>query len=267
MEIALQDITIGPRFRQDLGDIAGLAESIKTIGLLHAIIVSTRYELIVGRRRLAAHEHLGLETIEAWVVDLEDPLAAEIDENEQRKDYTISERVAIAEAREERAKQEAKQRQRQHGQTAPGRKKNTSVTFTEVIESQPPARDTTAKNVGLSWPTYAKAKKVVAAAREDPEFQSLLEAMDHTGNVTRAYNQLPPYLQRDEARDEEPTPRKVRHIKYNSMMQRLDALFQTMIIPHVQRLTPDERHNLGNLVRLYLDIITDEKEPVDAHSV
>jgi ParB-like chromosome segregation protein Spo0J len=102
MEIALREITIGPRFRQDLGDIAGLAASIQRLGLLHPIIVSTDHELIVGRRRLAAHEHLGLETIEAWVVDLDDPMNAEIDENTQRKDYTISEWIAIGEAREER---------------------------------------------------------------------------------------------------------------------------------------------------------------------
>jgi ParB family chromosome partitioning protein len=93
-----------------LGDIPALAESIERIGLLHPIIVTTDYELVVGRRRLAAHEHLGRSTIEARVVDLDDPLAAEFDENEQRKAYTPSERVAIGEAREERDRQEAVQR-------------------------------------------------------------------------------------------------------------------------------------------------------------
>ena len=50
----------------------------------------------------------------------------------------------------------------------------------------------TAKAVGLSWPTYTKAKKVVAAAREDDEFQPLVEQMDRTGNVTRALTGAPP---------------------------------------------------------------------------
>ena len=115
MELALTAITIGPRFRHDLGDIPSLAASIQAIGLLHPILVTSEYQLIVGRRRLAAHAHLGLPTIEARVVDLDDPMRAEIDENEDRKDYTISERVAIAEAREAAVEKEAKDRQREGG--------------------------------------------------------------------------------------------------------------------------------------------------------
>src|SRR5262245_15777532 len=114
-EIALTDITIGPRFRQDLGDIAALAASITQTGLLHPIIVTTEHALVAGRRRLAAYEQLGRTTIEAHVIDLDDPIAAEVDENGQRKDYTLSEWVAIGEAREERDREKARQRQAQAG--------------------------------------------------------------------------------------------------------------------------------------------------------
>src|SRR5262245_58327088 len=94
IDIPLTTITIGPRFRHKLGDIAALAESIARIGLLHPIIVTTEHALVAGRRRLAAYEHLGRETIEARVIDLDDPFPMEVDENVKRKDYTVSEYVA-----------------------------------------------------------------------------------------------------------------------------------------------------------------------------
>lgn len=97
-DIPLTEITIGERHRKDLGDIAALAVSIQEVGLLHPIVVTGDYTLIVGRRRLAAFAHLERETIPALVVDLDQPLKAELDENDQRKDFTPSERVGIAEA-------------------------------------------------------------------------------------------------------------------------------------------------------------------------
>ena len=96
---------------------------IEQIGLLHPIIVTTDYALIVGRRRLEAHKHLGRTTIEARVVDLDKPFEAEVDENEQRKDYTPSERVGIGEAREERDKEAAAQRKAEGEKGWPERKK------------------------------------------------------------------------------------------------------------------------------------------------
>jgi ParB family chromosome partitioning protein len=97
-EIPITAITIGERFRKDLGDIAGLAESIADVGLLHPILVTTDLRLLVGRRRLAAYVELGKTTIPAMVIDLDKPLGAEFDENERRKNLNPSERVAICEA-------------------------------------------------------------------------------------------------------------------------------------------------------------------------
>ena len=97
----------------------------------------------------------------------------------------------------------AKERQREAGKKH-GRGKIASEKFTEAIEAPLPVRDTTAAAVGWSGPTYAKAQKVVAAAREDEEFQPLVEQMDQTGNVTRAYNQLPAYLRETPPEDDAP---------------------------------------------------------------
>ena len=263
-EVPLTAITIGPRFRKDLGDIAALAESIACIGLLHPIIVTPDYQLVVGRRRLEAHKRLGRTTIEAQVVDLNDPFGAEVDENEHRKAYTPSERVGIGEAREARDKEQARQRQRQHARTAPGKKKNTSENFTEVSE-QPQARDITAAAVGMSWPTYQKAKAVVEAAKEEPEFQELVEAMDRTGNVTRAYNKLPLYMRENPADEDVPRPRKPpRPMTVGTMQMKLDAVVMGIIMPRLYQLDDHHVAHLYKLLDFYRELIAQERADLDA---
>jgi ParB-like nuclease domain len=56
-------IRVGKRHRLDLGDIAGLAESIEDIGLLHPITVDEQGRLLAGARRLAACKRLGWKDI------------------------------------------------------------------------------------------------------------------------------------------------------------------------------------------------------------
>ncbi len=94
--VPVADIVVGERFRQDMGDLHGLAESIQAHGmLLHPILISSSNKLIVGERRLrAVRDVLGLPTIQAHIVDL-DALLAEQDENKHRKQFTISEQTAI----------------------------------------------------------------------------------------------------------------------------------------------------------------------------
>ena len=161
--------------------------------MLHPIIVTTDYALIVGRRRLEAHRHLGLAEIEARIIDLDDPLAAEVDENEQRKDYTISERVGIGKAREERDKIGAAQRKAEGHKSGGRGKKKLPVDSTGSFETRQ-ARDDTAGAVGMGWQAYQRAKAVVKAAEADPVFQPLVETMDHKGNVTTAWTRLPEEL-------------------------------------------------------------------------
>ena len=59
-KIAISDINMNlkTRFRQDLGDLKPLIESIKRHGLLHPIVLSEDNQLICGRRRLAAYMQL-----------------------------------------------------------------------------------------------------------------------------------------------------------------------------------------------------------------
>jgi hypothetical protein len=53
-EIKIADIRVGQRHRRDMGDLAGLAESIHQEGLLQPIGVTDRLELVFGERRILA---------------------------------------------------------------------------------------------------------------------------------------------------------------------------------------------------------------------
>lgn len=98
-ELPISSIKIGPRHRKDMGDLRALAESIQHDGLLQPIGVTEKMELVFGERRLRAHKDiLKRKTILARIVDVTSIVAGEYAENEIRKDFTPSERVAIAKA-------------------------------------------------------------------------------------------------------------------------------------------------------------------------
>lgn len=94
MEIAIIEIRIPDRIRQDLGDLAGLKDSLKTCGQLNPITVTRELQLVAGRRRLEAARQLGWHSIEARIVEGVDALQQlqmEIQENLCRKDFTPEE--------------------------------------------------------------------------------------------------------------------------------------------------------------------------------
>jgi ParB/RepB/Spo0J family partition protein len=101
IEMSLDDIHIPPgNHRQDLGDLNGLAESIRTVGLVQPITVRQRdaggYELVAGQRRLAAARLAGLSTLPAVVrgyADVESRKAMAV-ENLNRKDLEPLEAAA-----------------------------------------------------------------------------------------------------------------------------------------------------------------------------
>jgi hypothetical protein len=96
---ALNEIALGSRTRKDMGDLHALAQSIRERGLLHPPVVTPSGLLVVGARRyLACRDILELREIPVNVLDVDSLLAAERDENEVRKEFTPSERVAITEA-------------------------------------------------------------------------------------------------------------------------------------------------------------------------
>jgi N6-adenosine-specific RNA methylase IME4/ParB-like chromosome segregation protein Spo0J len=210
-ETPIASIKVQERFRRDLGDIPALAASIKEHGLLHPIVVTSDHVLIVGQRRLLACESLGWVSIPAHVIDLDNPVGAELDENDKRMDFRPSERVAIAKALDDHERKKAKERQSKAGpQEGRGKKKSGSTgsgNFPEAVESQPQVRDLIGARVGWSGKTYEKAKMVVEAAKDDPvRFAPVAQKMDQTGKVDGAYRKVQQAKQVDQLRARETTP-------------------------------------------------------------
>jgi tRNA1(Val) A37 N6-methylase TrmN6 len=198
MKIA--DIKAGKRYRRDFGDLDALAARIAG-GLLQPIAVTPDGILVVGARRLEAAKKLGWETIAVHVVtELDDALAllkAERDENTCRKDFTITEKVALGQALEDLERRQAKQRQRDGGRN--GGKGSGNLPEPSTGDT----RDKVAGAVGMSGRSYQKARTVVEAAESDPRrFGDVAAKMDQTGNIDQAFKNVQRRRREDERRDQ-----------------------------------------------------------------
>ena len=106
-KIKLLDIKVGERFREDLGDLEGLALSIRDNGLMHPIVIDADNNLIAGGRRHAALTLLATNKVQCENPEFYKETAftqfeslspakrkmLEIEENHRRKDVTWQEQV------------------------------------------------------------------------------------------------------------------------------------------------------------------------------
>lgn len=164
IEVKVDLVGAHGRFRKDFGDLNSLAASIAEIGLLQPIGIDSGNQLVFGERRLRAFKMLGRETIPARIVNLDSLIKGELAENDCRKDFTPSERVAIGAAIEAEL----------HGRVGVNQyTKEGKENFPDPAP-QGQTRDLVAKATGFgNGKTYEQAKKVVQEAA--PE---LVEAMD-----------------------------------------------------------------------------------------
>ena len=102
--VQLDTITIGERFRKDLGDIDGLVNSIKVQGIIQPLCVEqlsdNSYMLLAGGRRCHAARVAGLSIVPANIyepgeVDEYERRIIELTENVIRKDMTWQEQIDI----------------------------------------------------------------------------------------------------------------------------------------------------------------------------
>lgn len=191
--LKLSQIEIGFRYRTDLGDVDELAQSIKELGQLQPIAVMIQdgvYKLLDGRRRLAAHEKMGAETIYCAIME-----PGEVDAKlyarqvEQATDllhkpWSLSERAAIATAM---TKYISEKRGVDKG-VAPVTMIQTPMGEVRV-EAREKTRDIVAEAVGFSSAYQMQAAQAVVASGDD----ILIKAMD-TGEITpsKALNSLKP---------------------------------------------------------------------------
>ncbi len=193
VEAAINKIKIRSRHRKELGDVEELARSIESIGLLHPIVLAGDGKLIAGRRRIAAYEALGRDTIPANVIegldDLDAVLQAERDENLQRLDLAPSEAVSIGMEVEELASEEARLRQLS-GKSPDGKAggrghKNLRPKLGPGFSANGRASVVAAKAAGMSRATYEKAKAIVESGDT-----KLIARMDETGKVAGLHKEL-----------------------------------------------------------------------------
>lgn len=99
IEVNISDIKIGDRYRKEMGDLEGPAQSINEGELLQPIGITPDHHLVFGERRLRAYRDvLGRDTIPARIVDVPSVLLGQIDENVLRKEFTLTEQIAIVDS-------------------------------------------------------------------------------------------------------------------------------------------------------------------------
>lgn len=173
--VRIDDVIVGERARKDYGDLAGLVESIRQVGLLQPIGLAPGNRLLFGGRRLEACRRLGWESIPVTRPETrEDALSllkAERDENTCRKAMTPEELVDLGLRIEELERPKAEERQREGrrrgGEVFAGRQAS-DPTGHQALD--PEARKTSAvvgEALGLSRNTYQRMKTVVTTARDD----------------------------------------------------------------------------------------------------
>lgn len=99
--VKIEDIKVSDdRFREDLGDLEELAESIKKYGLLHPIVVDDSLNLLAGFRRFTVMKQMEFPQIPITRLGDLDELErreVELEENIRRKQFTWPEEVKAKE--------------------------------------------------------------------------------------------------------------------------------------------------------------------------
>lgn len=183
--ISVGDISFTQRIRVDDGDIEKLAENISEHGLINPITVMQQeaggFMLISGYRRLKACQLLGCDAVSAAVlsaVDAEERLRLEISENEQRKDFTYSEKLEYAEKLRAVVQEQAAKRKSTHARD--GWRTNQDVDTCPHPENQVlgKTRDLVAKSVGLG--SGRQYDRVSYVAKNRPDLMKQVDANQMT---------------------------------------------------------------------------------------
>ena len=189
----ISEVRVAERIRKDNGGLEELANDIREHGLINPITVMEQteggYVLIAGLRRLKAMELLGAKEIRATVMtalEAAEMLMLEIAENEQRKEFTVSEKLAFAEKLKAIEAEKAKQRQI---------RKASKMDENFVVANRPPqtkraeagkARDIVAQKAGFTSTTQMRRAQAVSEGRPD-----LMEQVDKgEKSISGAYSDM-----------------------------------------------------------------------------
>lgn len=264
----ISDIHIVDRCRKDLGDLAGLVESIADVGLLQPVVVTEDLRLIAGARRIAACQQLGWTDIEVTIArDITTAtkyLHAERDENRYRLDLDVVEKVALGRKLEELEQPLAEQR-KYDGQVRGGGDRRSAKALEDKVSSsgrraQP---DRTAHRVGaaigMSRVTYLKARKIVIEAEKGNErAKQALAEMESTGTVSTPYAR---------AFDEKKRPRGSNNDRLAKALKPLARYLKTYSAHNLGGISPKEARVLLALVEQIESGLFDLHPALEARTV
>lgn len=164
MLIEITKVKVSERIRKDFGNIQELADDIKENGLINPPVVTPDFELIAGERRLRACKHLGYDQIEVRVMTVKDALhqlKLEISENENRKDFSFTEKMEWA----ERLKEEYSKIARENSQSNLIQNTDSQSLDTRTIGR---TNELVAQDIGIGGKeTFRKAEYIYKNADED----------------------------------------------------------------------------------------------------
>ncbi|HDR4948962.1 TPA: ParB N-terminal domain-containing protein [Bacillus cereus] len=177
MLIDIHKIKVSDRIRKEFGNIEELANDIKENGLINPPVVTPEHELIAGERRLRACKYLNYQQIEVRVMsvrDYEHKLKIEIGENEHRKEFTFSERMAWARELERVESAKARERMSEGGK---GRQNSVNLRTDDKVSN----------DIGLgSRDTYRKAKFIA----EHADSSTIAKLDNEETSIHKAYTEL-----------------------------------------------------------------------------
>ena len=185
----ISEVRVAERIRKDNGGLEELANDIREHGLINPITVMEQteggYVLIAGLRRLKAMELLGAEEIRATVMtalEADEMLMLEIAENEQRKEFTVSEKLAFAEKLKAVEAEKARVRKSAGGKGG----LDQDVGNCPHLQEQGRSRDIVAQKAGFSSDRQMRRAQAVSESRPD-----LMEQVDKgEKSISGAYSDM-----------------------------------------------------------------------------
>lgn len=194
------------KFRKYLGDLTSLRESIKKHGLIHPIIYDSNGTLIAGRRRKKACEELGIIP-KHIIIDFDDPESAQIDENVERKDFTVNEIYEINVYLNDKLSRQGERTDKQ------------LLSESDRSKNEHP-RETVAKITGYSTDTLSKINQIYEKATPD-----IIEKIDNKEmSVNEAYKEI---KKQEKKKDRETYIKK---LKEENNTKTPDGLFDVIVI-------------------------------------
>lgn len=170
MKVPIDKIKVTKRIRKEITKIDKLAADIERNGLLNPITVmhseNGEFQLLAGFRRLKAVGKLAWSEIDINVVsptDAESAILIEISENEQREDFTFSEKMDFANILEEIEREKSKERMSLGGKGGINQEGKDGRPTLEIKQS----RDAVGEKIDMSGRQYDRAKYIVENAPEE----------------------------------------------------------------------------------------------------